>query len=965
MKKFLVFVVICIVTASLGLLTYNFLATTEQILLEDVVYYVNVGDTFMVKYDRVNPKDSTTVNISNKGFEDILSKSITEPGVFTANQSGKAVLEFESSLKGFGTMSIMVYVGDGSDVNPYYIKNAEDLVSLQTRKDGQDPSTTCYSLVNSIDMSSVENFTPLFSNYEEGFNGRFDFGGNTISNINIVSDGKNAGFFSKIGLKANVNDAKLSNVAINGSFDYAGALAGICEGKVKNARVSVVTITNRNADASYNGGLVGMLTGSVVNSEVYSSENQTSYISGGENSVNGGLIGKVESVSAIASVTRCDTIRCNVSGKVNGGLIGEAIGADVRDVYSRGGNISASVDNSVNGGLIANVAYAKGSLTQGTSILNGYAANYVKPESHQNVVMDSLIAQINDYTGTKDVAFANIIVGIYNFTDTAEASKLVNTNSDKIEDMRYIFVNSINKQEVSESSFVTKTNIQTSEDGVVTIKEVLVNEPFSKDAWIIENGEYPKLNLDGMSTSSNLIRKGSAIILSSTSINDLVSEINAKPNSVIILTNDIDGNNTTINSIPEFNGVLNGNGHTVKNVKVNGGSLIGNLNGNIQNITFENITISNGEIIGIVTSRNNGSIKDVNVINSRIDVPEENSKLGFIAGENRGTINSVKVRNTTAHYAQNLKNYVVLSSMIAGENYSNIETAVVYADCNVKFDSEVKSVVSFGGIAGSNSGNIKMSVVGFDALTNNQLMVDSSTDLFVVVGGVAGMNSSNIEDCYVAGKFKSNSFAGIASSSDIKNDSMAIRRCVVSENVRAEAVRLGGIANSISSGTVVDCAVMAQLVAVSNDSEVAGVANSITYSDTNNSNVDKCFISPSFLDFGGERKGTRYFETSTWDVRKGKGNRAILNNIILNKSGMGDAKSQNYDEADNNTLNKLFEFIMQAKKEKDIRKDDAECKRVDTFAQYGFDILSDNSVWIGENNKYPTLRAITNFVNSL
>lgn len=108
-------------------------------------------------------------------------------------------------------------------------------------------------------------------------------------------------------------------------------------------------------------------------------------------------------------------------------------------------------------------------------------------------------------------------------------------------------------------------------------------------------------------------------------------EISKYPTENYILENDLDFRNATNFIIQDYRGILNGNGHTIKNINISGsnaGGLITNLYGKIKNLYVENLindnntdrkeqgfvrVLSSGAVIENVHIKNSNSIRTTNI----------------------------------------------------------------------------------------------------------------------------------------------------------------------------------------------------------------------------------------------------------------------------------------------------------------------------------------------------------------
>lgn len=189
-----------------------------------------------------------------------------------------------------------------------------------------------------------------------------------------------------------------------------------------------------------------------------------------------------------------------------------------------------------------------------------------------------------------------------------------------------------------------------------------------------------------------------------------------------ILDDDIDCTGLEWLPIENFEGELNGNGKTIKNLRIRD---VGNLNkstvytgfvqinnGIIKNLNFDTVTIEvdyrydssvTTRLCGGLVGVNNGSISSVKVINSKFDlaINESQSKsghdanpildLGAIAGWNYGKIEYCKVERTTLKgYSNAAANYGQTYSVVGGLVGTNKASILNSISTSLNISSEAK-----------------------------------------------------------------------------------------------------------------------------------------------------------------------------------------------------------------------------------------------------------------------------------
>ncbi len=240
----------------------------------------------------------------------------------------------------------------------------------------------------------------------------------------------------------------------------------------------------------------------------------------------------------------------------------------------------------------------------------------------------------------------------------------------------------------------------------------------------------------------------------------------------------------------KFQGTLDGNGYTIKNLKMNATGkhkgLIGHTHttSTIKNLNINNANINNSNAYtAILIGENLGVVQNCMVTNST--VASTGTRTGGLVGENKGEIANCEVEIT-------IEGGDDYTGGLVGANYSNI-----------KYSSSTGSVVGkqayVGGLAGvnSSSGNIS-------GCSSNSNVIGESH-----VGGFVGVNNNSavIESCYSTGNVVGNEstaggFAGFV------RDTSSIASCYATGNVVGSTTRVntGGFVGRIqNSGSVSFC----------------------------------------------------------------------------------------------------------------------------------------------------------------
>ncbi len=201
-------------------------------------------------------------------------------------------------------------------------------------------------------------------------------------------------------------------------------------------------------------------------------------------------------------------------------------------------------------------------------------------------------------------------------------------------------------------------------------------------------------------------------------------------------------------SIPSFNGNINGNYYTIQNMSVNvavsGGDygFIKYNYGTLTNIKFSGAkiytTVSEVTVvmyIGIVSGYNSGTVTNCDVSNSSIDVRFYRSRVGGICGYNYGTIYDSDFSNSTMKVSGN-------AGGIVGYNTGTVDWSyATWVDITYYYNTGTGYI---GGICGYNSGTAQSSCASYITILYGY---SSSTGY---IGGSVGYNTGSVDSCDVS-----------------------------------------------------------------------------------------------------------------------------------------------------------------------------------------------------------------------
>lgn len=290
------------------------------------------------------------------------------------------------------------------------------------------------------------------------------------------------------------------------------------------------------------------------------------------------------------------------------------------------------------------------------------------------------------------------------------------------------------------------------------------------------------------------------------------------------------GTNTT-----NFLGTLDGNGYTIKNLKMNMAKnhqgLFGCVGGDgaVKNVNIENANIENSaSCTGVLVGTNLGTIENCSVKNSTAKV--DNGRVGGLAGQNAGEIKNseaqVNIIGDTEYIGGliglNLGNATSCSSAgnangnsgqtggFVGYNGGDIQNC--YSSANTEGDgilggfvglSQQGSVIDFcyatGTVTGSNNGvgGFAGAVYG-DSLITSCWATGSVTGNGTCTGGFIGALAeySQISSCYATGTVTGND-EGVGGFVGATFNNSSITLCHATGNVVGNGMSTGGFAGEI------------------------------------------------------------------------------------------------------------------------------------------------------------------------
>ena len=657
MKKFLIFLVSIVVVVCVGLTTYYFMRNNEIITIKTKEIYCNAGDTIPlaslgIKVEKANISKKTKFNY-NAGGDDVTKyiKYDEATGSFIVSQSygGDVTLVISTTNKKYADFTISVHIGDGSEQNPYYIFNENELKRIgSTYRLDQH-----YTLMSDITLSNDFESIGYNSNTStwDGFDGSFNGQNHTISNLKLDNvQTKNVGLFSSLGANANVKDLTISNSTINGSYENVGVLAGTINGNVEKVAIKNAQINNNLDNAN-----IGSLAGEFGNSSLKMSyaENVNINVETQNDANVGGLVGKFNETTVQACYTNnvaIDTLNAIASV---GGFAGEFV------IGTNSGSIQQSYANATGtdsqfagfiGEISKNATFEEDKANMLRHLIGNIAVVYGSTS-----IADTDLVRNYDSSFFKNATFANRSAffdkdsALYLIRGFAGANEVISTNE-------FVFY-AIDASSIT--SWDTDYVWNTSNNNLPTLRMTSVN-PSSP------SGEYFRRDL----TLKPLTNKQAFIDLLSAGVKD----------DSIKLLEDIDISNGWTPATIE-NSTFDGNNKTIT-------------------INLNNATNNNA---GLFATINNSTIKNLNIV--VVGVSANSTNAGALAGEIFSTdkLTNSTIENVNIVY-QNYENPTIQNfGGVAGTIQNTVIKNCSVSGLNISENASISNAGAIVAVVKSNS----------------------------------------------------------------------------------------------------------------------------------------------------------------------------------------------------------------------------------------------------------------------
>ncbi|MBR7091235.1 MAG: hypothetical protein IKC79_02140 [Clostridia bacterium] len=856
--KFMIFLAIAVVAVTCGMTVYYLARVNEVITLNESVVNANKGEQFTVTVERKDAQEDTKIEmvIGDTNVVALANTENMENGsvvfTFDALTAGSTSLTLNSSKEEYNNQNCTVYIGDGTQENPYFVRNAEDLTKIGT-VEGYALDAN-YKLVSDIDLGAYKCWTPIGWNVG-AFDGTMDGAGYTIYNLTIMQYQTNedgtpaegfpeadldiafAGLFGGIGKTGVVENLNFSHAGI-----YDGMLAGVVAGE-NQGTIKMVSVTDSTVTQVSEYEFVQMYAGGIV----------------GCNS------GRIDRVSFVGTLS---------GDYVLGGIAALNERGTIINSYTKGVMIPTK-DTAEMAGIAARVA---GDTVAKSYIINTYSVMTVAQQEDGTFLSDKMGMILNTNYNPNGTSFLIDQLGenrIYgNYYVSEQGFKGIYNTDDYMQ--RYFVMSSVmdlmsnmpTEADVAEA-IRSQGAIATEQDEVTKAPYITYYGNSEPTSWNFDNVWMIDRNVNGGLPTLRTAEQEAEVVV------DMIYDVD--PGSKILVTNEAQLRNIGYNlegnylinadivlTSPwtpvgteenPFNGKItvakNGeNYYTISNLVIDSKYADAGFFGVIgKDAQIVGLNIVNAEVeggngatgaTGVIAGKNFGLLQDCAVTGTSVINANANATMiGGIVGSNRGNIRDV-VSTVNVNLNTGTTAY---TGGIVGQNYAVINGAEYYGSIIVA-DEYKNSIHYAGGIAGATyaqiadayaEANIDLGNVNADTMAGGIVAVINHD------GQVKASGSNSVINAYNAG--------GIAGQINTAQSAKLAVTSSFSSN-KVSGTNVAGIVVEFKQGKVTNVSTTVTLLG----SEMAGLAKSFE----KNATIETSFVNVKF-----EGDGHKHLDTCT------------------------------------------------------------------------------------------------------
>lgn len=790
--------------------------------------------------------------------------AMTVDGSNVTLAKGKYALESIIATTSDGTLKHYVihidpvaFEGEGTKENPFLIKNADDLYTLQQATDVylQPHKGDYFLMTNDIDVSTNPAFKGIAADGSSShyFGGSFDGGNHYIHNFklhsaSIAASGKldssshdYAGLFGITLPEAEIKNVRIADDCEFKFYRYSGAIVGYSKGTIENCH-NYAPIT---AYGQACGGIVGMVPDDTTSIKGCLNTGDVSVangICGGIAGYSAGILKNCENIGNVTLTSLTGISQTNTTKNI-GGIVGQNFG---------------TIDCCVNGASVIGLTNVGGVVGQ-----NSIHSTTLKGGNITNCLSYGIISGSKDATSigavTGDLASFNTISS--NFYDAQlhpyggancvdpdgikglDTSEILTIKAEGITTGNNVYPSVSLFTHIKEVADVSSTIVSFDQLSHRCAVESEINLTFPGDASaILKNGKAMKLDSkkitlelgDNLSVADTLIITGNkysrtiplravATLFAGrgtsddphliTNISDWTKLANATNDS----ERDFRGHNFRITSdlkFSESNFISIANGSTPFNGTLDGNEHI--ISGYVLGSTTDKTVLIKGLVghVGPAGKISNLKIKDANI--------SAYQYAGALVGELCGAIENCSSEaevTTGSGYAGGLVGVMKLGSSaknctnlgtvstLAGSYTGGIASACYGSMINCKNEGTIITYASYGGGLAGSMGGYAINC------TNTAEVMATKAASATYLGGLFGQSETGAQiiDCSNSGNLTGgkNYVGGIIGTGKgttalLKENGVTIRGCKNTADLSSTGTYLGGIAGSIPASYVID-----------------------------------------------------------------------------------------------------------------------------------------------------------------
>lgn len=474
-----------------------------------------------------------------------------------------------------------------------------------------------------------------------------------------------------------------------------------------------------------------------------------------------------------------DNITASATGQRAAGAVGRSERSDIENVTVNGGTIQGT---SQNGGIV-------GVVVGGSSIINCYNSAAVTGTTGGG--NGGILGYYQNSSGTADTSS----VKVYNCVNDGDVS------SAKASQTTGGLVGAAN---TAHKIALDISLCEVGKDAVISCNGTEATAARAAQGFIIGSSDTSKITVIGSGRVTDEI----ANMADWSSFVDSCAEDPYYRYKVAELVDDLDFEGSDL-MVPQFSGLLDGNGHSISNLKLTGETGIALLgqceNGGVKNLNLTGIDIyaSTEQSAGLIGKAINAVVDSVKVLSGTIGSSGMKVKANNagIVGLAQGVVSISDCENTAKIYATGIGN-----GGIVGGVAKTAATKVSISNCANSGDIN-STAEQVGGIIGGVNSALPTIVVKDSINRASVVGAGNGTGGILGATGGGGTSVTILEGCVNEGAISGNAYVGgIAGILREGNKTTSyVLDCVNKANITSSGVGCGGI-TGISRINTTDCA---------------------------------------------------------------------------------------------------------------------------------------------------------------